>query len=135
MSLDYKILAEIEKFCRVFEGLKTNVSVRPSEMSVLREMRQNSSVSSPAELARALRVSKPMISIHLNRLIQLGAVVKMPSADDGRSVLVVLTKKGKALVDQADYAVETFLDGLKSKMGEKKFETLIKSIVLANRVN
>ena len=53
-----------------------------------------------SELAEWLRTSKPSASILVDRLVQLGYVERVEDQDDRRRTLVVLTTKGRELVDR-----------------------------------
>src|SRR5258707_15317796 len=53
-----------------------------------------------SELAEWLRTSKPSASILVDRLVQPGYVERVEDQDDRRRTLVVLTTKGRGLVDR-----------------------------------
>src|SRR5258707_5122026 len=53
-----------------------------------------------SELAEWLRTSKPSASILVDRLVQPGYVERVEDQDDRRRTLVVLTTKGRELVDR-----------------------------------
>src|SRR5258707_8684967 len=53
-----------------------------------------------SELAEWLRTSKPSASILVDRLVQPGYVQRLEDQDDPRRTLVVLTTKGRELVDR-----------------------------------
>ena len=58
------------------------------------------------ELARFLRLDKSSVTGLVDRAEEHGLVRRMPSADDRRSVHVVITAAGKRLVDKASAAFE-----------------------------
>src|SRR5258707_15605466 len=53
-----------------------------------------------SELAEWLKTSKPSASIPVDRLVQPGYVERVEDQDDRRRTLVVLTTKGRELVDR-----------------------------------
>ncbi|RFA09572.1 MarR family transcriptional regulator [Subtercola boreus] len=54
--------------------------------------------STPGALAAFERVTPPSMNRTINAVVSAGYVVRTPSADDGRKVLVSLTDSGAALV-------------------------------------
>ncbi len=85
----------------------------------------------PATLAADLGVSKPMITMRLNNLIQDGYVVRLPSPTDGRSVYVMPTKKATDVIAQIEQA--PVLKKIKEKLGAKNFDKFLELINLANK--
>lgn len=66
----------------------------------------------PTELYRSLMISSGGLTDRLNRLVKSGMVTRPPSPEDGRSLLVQLTDKGRTTVEAAfgeDMAVEAGL--------------------------
>jgi DNA-binding MarR family transcriptional regulator len=55
----------------------------------------------PTELYSALLASSGGLTYRLNRLEEAGLITRKPSETDGRSRVVALTEKGKALADAA----------------------------------
>ncbi|MDP3802931.1 MarR family winged helix-turn-helix transcriptional regulator [Brevundimonas sp.] len=63
----------------------------------------------PTELYRSLMISSGGLTDRLNRLAKAGMIIRPASPDDGRSLLVQLTDKGRTTVETAfreDMAVE-----------------------------
>ncbi len=63
----------------------------------------------PTELFRALMVTSGGLTDRLTRLERKGFVARAPAPDDGRSLLVKLTRQGKAVVEtciRADMEIE-----------------------------
>ncbi|HKT72353.1 MAG TPA: MarR family transcriptional regulator [Steroidobacteraceae bacterium] len=66
----------------------------------------------PSQLAAILGVARPTVTSNLDRLERDGLLVRQTDPDNRRRVLVVLTNKGRAAVEQAiplQIAVETEL--------------------------
>ena len=55
----------------------------------------------PTELYQSLMISSGGLTDRLTRLEERGLVARVPSGDDGRSLLVELTRAGRTLVDAA----------------------------------
>lgn len=69
-------------------------------LSVLR--RQGFPFELPAtEIARAVHLTSGAMTTRIDGLEDRGLVARRPSSDDGRSVLVKLTEKGRQVIDQA----------------------------------
>lgn len=66
----------------------------------------------PTELFRSLMISSGGLTDRLARLTRAGLVTRPPAADDGRSLLVELTPKGRDIAERAfreDMALEAVL--------------------------
>ncbi len=71
--------------------------LRRVEFTILQLIRENSGVTS-TRLAQALAVTKPGITVWLDRLVARGLVVRERSDTDGRAQHLNLTAAGKSLV-------------------------------------
>lgn len=74
--------------------------LRPIEFSLLALVVANQRPK-PAELARALNISRPLATQAMDRLQTRELLRREPSADDGRAMDVVATAAGKRLVAEA----------------------------------
>lgn len=74
--------------------------LRPVEFTILQLIRENAGVTS-TRLAQALAVTKPGITVWLDRLVARGLVVRERSSTDGRSQQLQLTAAGKTMVGKA----------------------------------
>ena len=111
----------------------SGMPIRHSQMLVLEILCTMPGPHTPMMLADCMRVSRPMITAHLAALADLGYVSRVASPDDGRSVIILPTKRGRKLYSEYITANQRFLSDLSQKMGIKKFESLIKLISLANK--
>lgn len=82
----------------------TPLGLRPVEYTVLQLISANPGCSS-VRLARALAVTKPNITMWVDRLLERGLIERQPSATDKRSHELRATAQGKGLVEQASQAV------------------------------
>lgn len=80
------------------------LSLRPVEYTVLQLIGANPGCSS-VRLARALSVTKPNITMWVDRLCERGLIERHPSATDKRSHELHATAAGHDLVQQATAAV------------------------------
>ncbi len=74
--------------------------LRPVEFTILQLIRENAAVTS-TRLAQALAVTKPGITVWLDRLVTRGLVVRERSDTDGRAQHLHLTATGKSLVNKS----------------------------------
>lgn len=87
------IVAQADFRCAV--GLPHEL--RPVEFTVLQLIKENPAVSS-TKLAQALEVTKPGITVLLDRLVTRGLVVRERSVADGRAQHLHLTESGHLLI-------------------------------------
>lgn len=63
-----------------------------------------------SELASALRLSKPTVTVGIDRLIDKGYIVKVPSDNDRRNTHLHLTNKGAGFNNMHNYAHRKFAE-------------------------
>ena len=125
---------EIMRFCRAFQrNIGDDMPIRVSQFAVLNIMCTVPGPHVPAALADRLHVSKAMISSHIAALMRCGLIVRVPSPEDGRSVYLVSTKRGVALVEKFNAANQKKLDMLAVQMGQSRFNNFMKLIAIANK--
>lgn len=124
---------ELDLFCRAYMRANSGMPIRHSQMLVLEILCTTPGPHTPMMLADCMRVSRPMVTAHLVALADLGYVSRVASPDDGRSVIILPTKKGRKLYSEYITASQRFLSDLSQKMGIKKFDAMIKLISLANK--
>ena len=124
---------ELDLFCRAYMRMQPSLPIRPSQMAVLEILCTTPGSHTPADIASAMCVSRPMVAAHLVALAEMGYISRVSSPDDGRSVIILPTKRGRKLYSEYITASQRFLSDLSQKMGIKKFESLIKLISLANK--
>jgi DNA-binding MarR family transcriptional regulator len=76
------------------------LDLRPVEYSLLMLLAGNAHVT-PKQLAQALALSAPNLTLLLDRMQERGLIQRVRSETDRRSQLVLLTDAGRALTDQA----------------------------------
>ncbi|MGK2949098.1 MAG: MarR family winged helix-turn-helix transcriptional regulator [Acidimicrobiales bacterium] len=88
---------------RAIEAVFERHGLSTGEFDVLAALRRAGSphALTPSELARALMLSPGGMTNRIDRLEEAGWVRRQPDADDRRSLAVILTPEGLALVDAA----------------------------------
>ncbi len=87
----------------------------------------------PTELFRALMVSSGGMTDRLNRLEKAGHIVRKAVENDGRSLLVELTKSGRKLTEQAfraDMEIEKDLISGLSTSEQTELERLLRKLAV-----
>jgi DNA-binding MarR family transcriptional regulator len=74
----------------------------------------------PTELYRSLLLSSGAMTNRLDRLQEAGLVQRLPDPEDGRRVLVRLTERGRAVIDEAMDAHTASLRRLLSVLDEEE---------------
>lgn len=126
--------AEIMRFCRAFMRDMGDMPIRNSQYAVLNIMCTTPGPHVPVGLAETLGVSKAMVSAHLAALMKRGLVVRVPSPEDGRSVYVMPSKRGKDLFNKIAQVNNEKLNLIKTQLGAKKFDAFIKLVSQVNQI-
>ena len=113
-------------FCRVYMRLQSDLPIPYGQLRVLYILCETPGPHTPMMLADVLRVSRPMVAAHINALLDGGYVTRVASPEDGRSVYILCTKKGRALIEKTNRGLLKINEKLSQKMGAKKFETFCK---------
>ena len=80
------------------------------------------------ELARALRLTKPTVTVAVDKLIEKEYLRKVRSDEDRRSTHLHLTEKGNMINKMHEFAHRQIADSIKSKLDEKELQ-LLKSLL------
>ena len=88
---------------RAIEATLGEWKLQFGEFDVLATIRRSGPpfIVTPSQLTRSMMLSPSGITSRLDRLEKLGFIERRPSPEDRRSLLVVLTPTGKAIVDEA----------------------------------
>ena len=107
---DAEVMGTFGRFGRVYahamraiEATHQRWGLQAGEFDVLATVRRSGSpfTLSPSQLTRWLMLSPSGITSRLDRLEKLGFIERKATPEDRRSLLVVLTSKGKKVVDEA----------------------------------
>lgn len=129
-----KANAVLSIFAKNYMELKNDLPIRPSEMGVLNIITEVDGFHTPVMLAEMLKVSKPMITAHINSLYEKGYIRKEACADDKRAYYILPTEKALDLVNRSKIDMKNQLDQLISVMGQKEFDDLIHLANMANEI-
>lgn len=77
------------------------------------------------DLASTMGLSKPSVTIMVNKLIDSGFLTKTQSEDDKRIFHITLTEKGKLVMEKYYEAYKKFALHLSSRMNDEELDTLI----------
>lgn len=116
------------KFSRNYMELKKELPIRPSEMAVLNIITQRDGKYTPLMIAELLGVSKPMITAHIQVLLQKGYIFKETSTDDKRSFYVLPTEKAIELTDSYKIKQADYLKAIEESLGEADFNELVRML-------
>ena len=108
--------------------LKKELPIRPSEMAVLNIITQRGGKYTPLMIAELLGVSKPMITAHIQVLLQKGYIFKEASTDDKRSFYVLPTEKAIELTDSYKIKQADYLKTIEESLGEDDFNELVRML-------
>jgi MarR family transcriptional regulator, organic hydroperoxide resistance regulator len=76
--------------------LAAQVGLSPPQYSIIMTLTYETKGISVSSLAERLAVSQPFITREINNLVKAGLVSKRANPDDGRGILLSLSKKGSA---------------------------------------
>lgn len=77
------------------------------------------------ELASALKLTKPTVTVAVDKLIEKEYIFKVQSDEDRRSAHLHLTEKGKLINQMHDYAHNSIAESFSKKLNDKELSTLI----------
>lgn len=86
------------------------------------------------EIADAIHIARPTASVAVNKLERKGYVTKERSAEDGRSIYVQLTQRGRLADHYNRYYHRQLFTQLTSEFSEDEKEALIRGIEKLNQV-
>jgi DNA-binding MarR family transcriptional regulator len=86
---------------------------------------------SPGDLLKATMVASGTMTNRIDRLVQDGLVARIPNPQDNRSVLIGLTEKGRALIDEVVGEHVTTQARLLQGLDEKDQEALTSLLIRA----
>ncbi|HNY08306.1 MAG TPA: MarR family transcriptional regulator [Tenuifilaceae bacterium] len=76
------------------------------------------------ELSAQLKLSKPTVTVSVDKLIEKGCVYKIQSDEDRRSAHIHLTEKGKLVNQMHDYAHRKIAEMVKNRLSAEELTLL-----------
>ncbi len=113
-------LAEMEELAREKLNLKELTLAQMHYLEVLNQL-ENPNVT---ELATEMNLSKPTVTVALDKLIQKGYITKVQSDDDRRSSHLHLTKKGMLINQMHEHAHGQFAELMRESLEPDELEKL-----------
>lgn len=77
------------------------------------------------ELASKLKLTKPTVTVAIDKLVEKDYVFKVKSDEDRRSAHLHLTEKGKLINQMHDYAHKRIAESIGDNLTDKELATLI----------
>jgi DNA-binding MarR family transcriptional regulator len=77
------------------------------------------------ELATSLKLTKPTVTVAVDKLIEKDYLYKIQSDEDRRSAHLHLTEKGKLINQMHDYYHKRIAESFSRKLSNKELETLV----------
>jgi DNA-binding MarR family transcriptional regulator len=116
ISLSFDVFAVSQRLGAYLERALAGTGIRPAEYAVYSLMLE-AGPRTPSELAAMLGVPPSTLSTYLGGMLGRGDARRIPNPADGRSVRVILTDRGRAVVrrvnppfTEAQLALEASLD-------------------------
>ncbi|WP_041964246.1 MarR family winged helix-turn-helix transcriptional regulator [Mesobacillus selenatarsenatis] len=119
----------LNKTCCSVDG----VDVNAAQSHILYEISVNDNPSIQ-KVADLLGTDITTFSRQIQTLVNMELVKKMPSKEDKRSSILVLTKKGDQVAEEIDRQVNEYLEAIFSQMTDFERETVQRAIHLVAKV-
>jgi DNA-binding MarR family transcriptional regulator len=113
-------LAEMEELARKQLNLKELTLSQMHYLEILNAL-ENPNVT---ELATEMQLTKPTVTVALDKLIQKGYISKVQSDEDRRSSHLHLTKKGMLINQMHEHAHDQFAELMKESLDPEELEQL-----------
>jgi DNA-binding MarR family transcriptional regulator len=113
-------MAEMEELARENLNLKELTAVQMHYLEVINEL-ENPNVT---ELATEMNLTKPTVTVALDRLMQKGYVSKVQSDADRRSSHLHLTKKGMQINQMHEHAHTKFAELMQESLEPEELDQL-----------
>jgi len=113
-------LGEMEELAREQLNIKELTTAQMHYLEIINEM-SNPNVT---ELATEMRLTKPTVTVALDRLLLKGYVAKIQSDEDRRSSHLHLTKKGMQINQMHERAHTQFVELMQETLEPKELEEL-----------
>ncbi len=78
----------------------------------------------PADIARALRLSRQAVHATINGLVEAGFFERADDPEDGRIKILVLSEHGKAMFHDANVIVDGLVTELEARIGKRRVRAL-----------
>ena len=89
------------------------------EIFVLNYLNNHGKTAHPKDLSGEMAVSTARTAVILNHLEHDGLIVRMPDSGDNRQIIVTLSEKGVALLEEKHRELLRYMAKILEKLGEK----------------
>ena len=123
-------LGEMEELSKEKYGFSELIVTQTHDIVIISKL-QNPNIT---ELAVELKLSKPTVTVGVDRLIEKGYIEKVQSDGDRRNSHLHLTSKGEKINEMHDYAHTGFVELIKESMNPdelNKLEELLEKLTLS----
>ncbi|MDX9852685.1 MAG: MarR family transcriptional regulator [Tenuifilaceae bacterium] len=114
-------LGEMEELAKEHFGLQELTLTQMHYLEVMNSL-QNPNIT---ELASALQLTKPTVTVALDKLIEKEYLIKVQSDADRRTSHLHLTEKGRSINDMHEYAHRRFAELMKENLDPEELQQLL----------
>ena len=131
MNRAEKLISVIQKIAGNLRELKEkeidNMNLQDFTFAYFRYLEAVNKQGNPTfiELTEKLQLSKPTVTIMINKLIDKGLISKERSREDGRIYNLSLSEKGKHIVETYNAIYEKYINQIANRFNDKEMEILI----------
>lgn len=112
---------------------RTLGGLTPSQLSVLASLGRHGAMTL-SDLAETERVAAASISGIVSRLVEKGLVDRVPNPEDGRSTLVEMTDRGRAVLEKGRGERTAFLAARLERLSAEERQILAEAVAILARV-
>lgn len=114
-------LGEMEELAKDHFGLQELTLTQMHYLEVMNSL-QNPNIT---ELASALQLTKPTVTVALDKLIEKEYLIKVQSDEDRRTSHLHLTEKGRSINQMHEYAHRRFAELMTENLEEDELQQLL----------
>lgn len=122
----------VSMFCRININTRNNLPIRSSEMGLLIFINQSEEPPSSREAVEFFKVSKPMVAGMVRSLEKKDYLKRGDSPDTNRRFTLLLTDKGKKLVEETTGEYLKSMAIMREGLGVEDYDTLLTLLERAN---
>lgn len=126
----YRQITKIEEHA-IRQDSKLDLSI--NEMHMLESVAKVEDGCTISFIAQDQEITLPSVTVAINKLVKKGYVEKARAKDDGRQVVVKLTKQGRKVNAGHQYFHENMVRNIVKEFDEEEREALVKGIDKLNK--
>lgn len=121
----YRLVEQVEENS-VRKMRNSNLSI--SEVHVIEAVGRTGEPRTISELAADLDITLPSATVAVNKLVKKGFLAKQKGEQDGRQVLISLTKEGKTIERVHRFFHEQMVKQVADELSDEEKQVLLKAI-------